>query len=79
MIGIHIKYDKFACDINKFGIYIMNSHKVRELMSDNKPALQHTVIWNGFDDNGNPVFSGVYLSCLRLRQHVAMGRMVLKK
>jgi flagellar hook assembly protein FlgD len=42
-------------------------------------AGDHEVVWNGRDDAGNPVASGVYFYQLRLRasETVASRRMVL--
>lgn len=43
-------------------IQIFNSkgQKVKQLVSDQLLAGQHTVVWNSDDDHGNPVTSGVY-------------------
>ena len=41
-------------------IYNIKGQKVKRLVSDQLSAGQHSVVWNGTDDSGKPVSSGVY-------------------
>ncbi|MDP2981799.1 MAG: two-component regulator propeller domain-containing protein [Candidatus Latescibacter sp.] len=60
-------------------IYSVTGQKVRELVSGNLTAGEHTAVWDGRDNAGRPVSSGVYLTRLCTGQAAAMRRMVLLK
>ncbi|HDY88787.1 MAG TPA: T9SS type A sorting domain-containing protein, partial [bacterium] len=60
-------------------IYNVMGQKVRELVADRMQAGIHSVLWDGKDDNGNVVSSGIYLSRLISGENVAAGRMLLLK
>jgi hypothetical protein len=60
-------------------VYSVTGQKVRELVSGNLTAGKHTAFWDGRDDVGRPVSSGVYLTRLSTGQTEAMRRMVLLK
>jgi ligand-binding sensor domain-containing protein len=63
-------------------IYSITGQKVRELLSDDgsyKSYGTYTIIWDGRDDSGEPVSSGVYLYRLTQGKHAAVGRMALVK
>ncbi len=51
--------------------------KVRTLVRESQTAGQHTVQWNGLDDLGNPVASGIYLYRLKLDRKVDLKKMIL--
>jgi hypothetical protein len=42
-------------------IYDVLGHRVRELVSGSLPPGEYTRTWDGRDDNGNPMASGVYI------------------
>jgi len=60
-------------------IYNMLGQKVRELVAESMTAGTHTVVWDGRDDHGNTLSSGIYLSLLQMGKHRAKGRMTLMK
>ena len=60
-------------------VYNIMGQKVRELIADRMQAGTHSVIWDGKDDMGNIVSSGIYLSRLISGEHVAANRMLLLK
>ena len=45
----------------RLAVYDTNGRWVRGLVDGYRPAGQHAVVWNGTDDSGRPVASGVYL------------------
>ncbi len=49
----------------KIVIYNLLGQKVRTLISENQSAGNHSVIWDGTDDNGNEVSNGIYFYCLQ--------------
>ncbi len=61
----------------RLGVYAADGRNVRELASGEFPAGRHTVTWNGRDDAGNPVASGVYLSRMEAEGRVEARKMLL--
>ncbi len=60
-------------------IYNLMGQKVNVLMNSNLEYGYHTVIWNGLDQFGRPVSSGVYFSELRTRSFRQTKKMLLLK
>jgi len=60
-------------------IYNISGQKVKELAADYITAGAHSLIWDGRDDSGNAVSSGVYITRLVAGKQIAAGRMVLMK
>jgi len=67
-------------------VYDVNGRLVRNLLVGfAAPAAQaflsghHEVVWDGCDDNGRAVASGVYLARLTASQGVVTRRMVLAR
>ena len=61
-------------------VYNMAGQRIRGLLSDTAltPGI-HRVLWDGHDDYGRPVSSGVYITRLRGKTSAASGRMMLVK
>jgi hypothetical protein len=51
-------------------IYNLAGQRVRRLASEPLPAGEHSRIWNGMDDAGQPIGAGLYF--IRLRTHETM-------
>ena len=60
-------------------IYNIKGQKVKQLVSDQLSVGQHTVIWNGTDNNGKSVSSGIYFYKLKTGNYEKTKRMVLLK
>ncbi|MFA6471097.1 MAG: PQQ-binding-like beta-propeller repeat protein [Candidatus Latescibacterota bacterium] len=60
-------------------IYNIMGRKVRELVSGQVLDGTGSVLWDGRDDFGKAVSSGVYFSKLQMGKQVAVGRMLLLK
>ncbi len=60
-------------------IYDLAGRRVRTLVSGTLYPGTKSATWNGTDDAGHPVASGVYLYQLRAGEHVEMKRTVLLK
>ena len=60
-------------------VYNMTGQKVRELLTEQLSAGKHDVVWNGRDDKGKPVSSGVYIARLKMEGKVESHRMTLVK
>ncbi|MBA7705282.1 hypothetical protein ES703_114108 [subsurface metagenome] len=60
-------------------IYNLAGQKIRELIAGNMTAGAHSIVWDGMDDSGSPVSSGIYFSRLTMGERTVSGRMVLVK
>lgn len=60
-------------------VYNMTGQKVRELVTEQLSAGKHAMVWNGRDDRGKPVSSGVYIARLMMEGKVESHRMTLVK
>lgn len=63
----------------KLRIYNLKGQLVRNLVSNEMPKGDHKIVWNGFDDKGLPVGSGVYLYRLEAGDYTRSMKMVLMK
>ncbi len=64
---------------SKVRILIFNrlGQKVRTLLNENKAAGRYNVIWNGTDDVGNKVSSGIYFYQIETEKLIATKKMIL--
>jgi len=58
-------------------IFDLNGQVIRTLLEGYYPSGSYSVEWNGLDDAGRPVSSGMYLYKLKTNQHVAARKMLL--
>jgi len=62
----------------KLDIYNIKGQRVRSLVSETKTAGTHQTVWNGRDDIGNPVSSGIYLYRLQAGVFTQTRKLLLK-
>ncbi|MDZ7302324.1 MAG: Ig-like domain-containing protein [candidate division KSB1 bacterium] len=62
-----IQFDLPEAGQTELMVYDLAGRRVRQLLTAPMPAGAHHLRWNGHDDNGHPVNSGVYLFVLRVR------------
>jgi Peptidase family C25/FlgD Ig-like domain/Propeptide_C25 len=60
-------------------IYNLKGQKVKQLINAQLSAGQHSVLWNGTDDFGKPVSSGIYFYKLRAANHHSTKKMIMLK
>ncbi len=60
-------------------IYNVKGQKVKTLVDEVKEGGNHTVIWNGKDDNNNNVSSGIYLYKMKSGKYSSSKKMILLK
>jgi flagellar hook assembly protein FlgD len=63
----------------KLFVYSITGQKVRELTDGKLTAGKHTAVWDGKDDSGNAVSSGVYMARLESGGKSAVAKMVMMK
>ena len=60
-------------------IYDLQGSKVRTLVSETRSAGRHEVVWNGTDDRGQRVASGIFMARLKTGETVDLKKLVLVK
>ncbi len=60
-------------------IYNILGQKVKTLVNDTKDAGSHNVVWNGKDQSGNKVSSGVYFYRMKNGTYSKTNKMILMK
>ncbi len=60
-------------------IYNLKGQKIKTLVNEVLSAGSHSVVWNGTDDKGKSVASGVYLYKMRTGNYVSSKKMILMK
>jgi len=60
-------------------IFNIMGQKVRKLVSENMIPGTHSVVWDGRDENGSEIASGVYVSQLRMGNRITNVKMTLMK
>jgi hypothetical protein len=63
----------------KINIYNTKGQLIKTLLNDNKKAGNHSVKWNGKDENGNAVSSGMYFYRLQTDKVTYTNKMLLLK
>ncbi len=77
--GTAISFQLSAISTVELKIYDVAGRLVRTLVSENKAPGSYTVQWDGRDDRGAPVASGVYLYRLEAGSYRAARKMVLMR
>ena len=60
-------------------VYNLLGSEIKTLVNDEQPAGNYSVTWNGTDELGNKVPSGIYFYALRSGNFVATKKMILMK
>ena len=60
-------------------IYNVRGQRINTLLNDNLKSGLHIIEWNGKDDNGSNVASGIYFYRLRTEEETIVRRMVMMK
>jgi len=60
-------------------IYNLKGQLVKSLVSDDKAAGEHSVIWKGTDNNNRPVSSGVYFYKMSAGKYSSTKKMIMMK
>jgi hypothetical protein len=60
-------------------IYAIDGAKLRTLVDESRVAGRHTVAWDGLDDGGRPVASGMYLYVVQMDDFRQVRKMALMR
>jgi flagellar hook assembly protein FlgD len=63
----------------KVEVYDINGLKVKTLLSKNQQAGNYSLIWDGTNDSGNPVSSGIYYCRCRSGEKNETIKMILMR
>ena len=63
----------------ELAVYNLKGQKVKQLVSDQLSAGQYSVVWNGKDDNGKSVSSGIYFYKMKTDNFEKTKKMILMK
>ncbi|MCK4409978.1 MAG: T9SS type A sorting domain-containing protein, partial [Candidatus Eisenbacteria sp.] len=74
-----ISYDLLQASDVRMNIYSLSGRRVKTLVSGIQGVGAHEVIWDGMNDKGEEVASGVYVCRLDAGGHVRTRKMVLTK
>jgi hypothetical protein len=74
-----INYQLAAGSFVTLGIYDLLGREIKLLVNEEQPYGRYTVNWNGTDNFGNKVPSGIYMYTLRTGNSVFTKKMVLMK
>jgi subtilisin-like proprotein convertase family protein/type IV secretory pathway protease TraF len=73
----HIRFELPRSDRVTLRIYDLSGRLVRTLVDGRLPAAAHDAVWDGRDDSGRPVASGVYTSRLATTAKAVTRKLVL--
>ena len=73
-----VREDKGGVNI-QIDIYNIKGQKIKSLINTIYNAGTHKTIWNGTDQTGNPVSSGIYFVTMKTDEYSAIRRMTLVK
>jgi hypothetical protein len=74
-----IQYELQQSSLVSLNIYNLLGQKIRTLFNQSQSAGKHDVIWNGKNDEGVPVSSGVYLYRLECNNSSLTKKLTLMK
>jgi hypothetical protein len=74
-----IQFDLPEAGQVEMNVYDLHGRHVRQLLAAMMPAASHRVVWNGQDDSGRTVNSGIYFLVLRARTGDAPRELVATK
>ncbi|MEA2097237.1 MAG: FlgD immunoglobulin-like domain containing protein, partial [Candidatus Cloacimonadota bacterium] len=60
-------------------VYNIKGQKVKQLVNNQLSAGKHSVIWNGKDNNGKSVTSGIYFYKMKAGKFTSTKKMILLK
>jgi len=72
-----IRFDLSSRTVVELGVYNVSGQRVRGLLSGARSAGTHAVVWDGRDESGTPVSSGVYFYRLSAGKYTEAKRMTL--
>lgn len=76
---IFFEIDSSKIEHTELGVYNMKGQKIKELISGPLANGEYRINWNGRDENGEAVPSGLYFYKMRFGSYTSSGKMILLK
>ena len=77
--GTTIQFDLPQASEVKLAVFNTKGQLVRTLVSEERSAGRHSVVWDGLNENGVRVATGLYLYRIEAANFVSMRKMILAK
>ena len=74
---IHFSLEK--AQFVKLDIYDLKGRHVKSMLQGSKPSGEHSILWNGKDEHGDRVSSGIYIIKMTAGKNSAIRKMILMK
>jgi len=74
---VQLSYSLESAGMVRLKVYDVRGRLVKTLLAENRPLGNHTTVWNGVDQHGRQVASGVYFARFEAGSTVQVQRMVL--
>ena len=58
-------------------VYNTLGQKIKTLVNSYQNVGEHSIVWDGIDQNNNPVCSGIYFYCLKTNNQILQNKMLL--
>ena len=72
-----VRFSLPATGVARLTIFDVTGRAVRSLVDGTLPAGEHAIVWDGRDEAGHAVPSGIYLYKLQSREEIATKKMIL--
>ncbi|MCE5249371.1 T9SS type A sorting domain-containing protein [bacterium] len=72
-----IRYTLRAGDSIELAVFAINGQRVRTLVDEPRQAGDYTVSWNGTDENGHQVSTGLYIARLQSGDRISLAKILL--
>ena len=74
-----IRFDLPEADFVNLSVYNMMGQKIKTLTSENMTPGYHSIIWNGTNDSGSRVATGMYFYSINTSQFQSIKKMLFLK
>jgi hypothetical protein len=74
-----IRFSLKEAGLVKLNVYNLKGQLIKSLVKSDMSAGNHQILWNGEDERGSSVSSGIYLYRMETKDYQATGKMMLMK
>ena len=74
-----ILFELFSTSVIDITIVDISGKIIRNLMSGIKPKGNHSLYWDGLNNSGEQISTGLYFKIFKVENHISVGKMLLMK
>jgi hypothetical protein len=74
-----IRFNTAKAEHVTIDIFNIRGQRIKTLLNEYVNSGNHSIVWNGTNDNGQSVSSGVYFYQMKAGEYTSVRRMVLMK